>query len=144
MTACTHAADCVGLLYVNGNQSSASNRNWCLTSTSCVNASCVVWPRCRAYPYLGCQAATQLCASVHNEPQNYTLTPSHTAAEDSALTNAWTILTLIGILMIVAIVSTCIVLYRAGASRRPGDTGKPVAKPAMYISLDAHYALQTQ
>lgn len=68
MTAlCTADSDCLALTYLAGN---ASAPNWCVTGAQCdvAKGSCVVWPRCRSVPYLGCLPAAQLCESVRYEP----------------------------------------------------------------------------
>ena len=66
-TPCTTNADCLSLLYPQGNITAP--RDWCVTSVNCDAhyGSCVVWPRCTSYPYWGCLAAQQLCVSAWRE-----------------------------------------------------------------------------
>jgi len=65
---CATDADCLPLTYVAGN---ASLVDWCVTSVQCntTKGACVVWPRCRDRPYLGCIAAAQLCETTRLEGQ---------------------------------------------------------------------------
>lgn len=43
--------------------------DWCTLSYQCdINHhTCVAWPRCKSYPFLGCEAGKELCVSILGE-----------------------------------------------------------------------------
>jgi hypothetical protein len=106
MTSCASNADCLSLLYINGN---TSLPNWCVKGVNCdsIHLACVTWPRCRSWPGLGCLAATQECVHTRNEHFAITGANTTTVSHYATLNSPVVILSLIlgSLLFVVGLVA---------------------------------------
>jgi hypothetical protein len=131
----------------------ASALDWCVTSAECnaAKGTCVVWPRCRNYPYLGCLAGVQLCESVRLEGDP----PPYSGTNLTAATGIpWApaspsfLIPLVFLLLFTVIV---VAAFAAGLIRGDCCAGVPTRRPnarrqqrmLQVATLDEHYTRAT-
>jgi hypothetical protein len=92
---CSTTADCSALIVPGVN-------DWCIEEVSCDGKyhQCIIWPRCRNFPWFGCLNAQEQCVTTRLEP-NPSKPPSDWGSGDYLIT----FLLCISIVLIIAFAS---------------------------------------
>lgn len=108
---CRTDADCAAALV-----------DWCVAGAQCdvPSGACITWPRCRAYPHLGCLAVHETCVALGAETHSAAATPvpaSPTGADAGGSSSSFSgigvmVLVLILLTWLFGVVAYGITLYR--------------------------------